>query len=181
MVEDADENKFLVPDLQGKKDYGVAMKIASLMTSFGYMRTEVHDVPLTKEEGEEQKFKSVKRRVIYFEDTGTMRGKDRTNTLRPFIIQPTLAKIRKAVAGQMVRDNEGKIVNKGGNADGAKKAPAKAPVVKKAGAKASPKPDDVTESKEATERLNRNPDTKAKVQAAERNIDNATELDSVEA
>lgn len=177
MVEDADENKFLVPDLQGKKDYGVAMKIASLMTSFGYMRTEVHDVPIPKEEGEEgdQKYKSVKRRVIYFEDTGTMRGKDRTNTLRPFIIQPTLAKIRKAVAGQMVRDNDGRIVNKGGNESAAKKTPAKRPVVKKASDKASPKEGDVAESKPAPK------DEPPVDNRGTNGKESATELDSVEA
>jgi hypothetical protein len=143
-VEDADGNEFLVPDLQGKKDYGVAMKIASLMTSFGYMQTEIHEVPVSKEDGDsnEPEFKSVKRRVIYFEDTGTKRGKDRTNKLKPFIIQPTLAAIRKAVSGEMVRNSEGRLVNRVQNDAPAKKAPAKRPAVKKVEAQASPKADD---------------------------------------
>lgn len=172
-VEDADKNEFLVPDLQGKKDYGVAMKIASLMTSFGYMRTEIHDVPIPLVEGEDkdqQKYKQVKRRVIYFEDTGTMRGKDRTNKLKPFIVSPTLAQIRKAISGEMVRNSEGRIVERSGNNGPTKKASAKRPAVKKAAAQASPKADDQVKSLPNSE-----------TEARDEVVRSATELDAVDA
>lgn len=191
MVEDADENKFLVPDLQGKKDYGVALKIASLMTSFGYMRTEIHDVEVKPEPGEddsdseeksEKKYKQVKRRVIYFEDTGTIRGKDRTNKLKPFIINPTLAQIRKAVSGEMVRNAEGRIVNSDKASGSTPKAPTKRPAVKKAAAQASPKAGNVAESKggKPIERLEQYEAEVAEEESKARK-ESATELDAVDA
>lgn len=176
-VEDADGNEFLVPDLQGKKDYGVAMKIASLMTSFGYMQTELHDIPVPKKEGDtegEPEFKSVKRRVVYFEDTGTKRGKDRTNKLKPFIVQPTLSAIRQAISGEMVRNSEGRIVKRSNDSEPARKAAAKRPAVKSGRDKASPKADDVTESVVVRE-------TPDQLEADEKAKGATNELDAVDA
>lgn len=108
-VEDADGNEFLVPELQGKKDYGISMKMVALMTSYGYMRTEIHEVPDPTPENPEQ-VKNVKVRVIYWEDTGTIRGKDRTTSLAPFTVNMTLQQMRRAIAGGSVRNDEGRIV-----------------------------------------------------------------------
>lgn len=111
MVEGPDKETFLVPDLQGKKEYGIAMKVASLMTTYGYMRVEEHEIPAPTEENPKA-FKSVRRRVIYWEDSGTIRGKDRTNKLRPFTMNNTLQQIRLAIKGDRVRNGEGFIVKK---------------------------------------------------------------------
>lgn len=108
-VEDADGNAFLVPEIQGKGDYGFSMKMVSLMTSYGYMRTELHEIPSPTDE-EPRKTKTVKRRVIYWEDTGTIRGKDRTCALAPFTINATLAQVRQAINGELKRDRSGRIV-----------------------------------------------------------------------
>ena len=137
-VEDADKNEFLVPDLQGKKEYGIAMKMAALMTSYGHMRVEIHEVPLPLAEGEEKpKYKKVKRRVIYWEDSGTIRGKDRTLSLAPYTVNATLQQIRLAIAGKMVRNKDGFVVKI--EAEKSSPAPAKkaTPPVKKAPAPAS--------------------------------------------
>lgn len=109
MVEGPDKEPFLVPDLQGKKEYGVAMKIASLMTSYGYMRIETHDVPAPTE-ADSKALKQVRRRVIYWEDTGTIRGKDRTNRLKPFTINANLQQVRLAIKGDRVRRADGFLV-----------------------------------------------------------------------
>lgn len=148
MVEDADKNNFLVPDLQGKKEFGIAMKMAALMTSYGHMRVEIHDVPLPLEEGEEKpKFKKVKRRVIYWEDSGTIRGKDRTIALAPFTINMTLQQMRRCIKGELIRNREGFIVKPEPKAT---PAPAKkaTPPVKKAAPQASPQPEKPVESKD---------------------------------
>lgn len=108
-VEDADKKSFIAPDLQGKKDYGVAMKMAALMSAYGYLRVEIHEVPAPTET-DPKAIKVVKRRVIYWEDTGTIRGKDRTNKLKPFTINMTLQQMRLAIASKMRRDGDGKIV-----------------------------------------------------------------------
>jgi hypothetical protein len=109
-VEDADHNEFLVPEISGK-DYGIAMKTVALMTCYGYLRTEIHDVPAPTEENPNNT-KPVKRRVIYWEDTGTIRGKDRTMTLAPYTVNATLQHIRLAIDGVAVRNAEGRIVKK---------------------------------------------------------------------
>lgn len=142
-VEDPDGLEFLVPDLQGKKEYGIALKMAALMTSYGYLRVENHDVPAGDAENPE-KTKTVKRRVIYWEDTGTIRGKDRTNKLRPHTVNATLQQIRLAIAGKMVRDSEGRIVKPARAND--KPVVSEAP--KKVAAQASPTPDKPVESNE---------------------------------
>lgn len=139
-VEDADGNEFLVPELQGKKDYGISMKMVALMTSYGYMRTEVHDVAAPTED-DPKAVKKVKRRVIYWEDTGTIRGKDRTVSLAPFTVNMTLQQMRRTIAGELARGADGKIVRKEGSP-----AP-----VKKAAVRTSPKPAKAVESKPTPE------------------------------
>ena len=164
-VEDADGNEFLVPELQGKKDYGVAMKMAALMTSYGYMRVEMHEVPQPLKEGEtEPTTKSVKRRVIYWEDTGTIRGKDRLNCLAPFTVNANLQQIRLAAAGKMKRAADGRIV-KLDAAPAAKAAAKKAPA--KAVVQPSPLPVESNEDKVDQE--------------VAKHVEGAQELDSVQA
>ena len=103
------------------------MKIVALMTSYGFMRVEVHDVEQPPKEGEDKPtIKKVRRRVFYWEDNGTIRGKDRTCTLTPFTINMTLQQMRLAIAGKMVRGKDGRIVRKG-TPEPAKKAAPKAP------------------------------------------------------
>jgi len=146
-VEDAEANEFLVPEMQGKKEYGISMKMASLMTSYGFMRTELHEIPDgTPAEGEEQRFKTVKRRVIYWEDTGTIRGKDRTTRLCPYTVNATLQQIRRATKGDLVRANNGMLVKPTAGMDKST-APVKATPAKKAAEQASPKDEKPVESK----------------------------------
>ena len=127
-VEDADHNEFLVPEISGK-EYGVAMKIVALMTSYGHLRVELVEVPAPTEEHPDMT-KMVKRRTIYWEDTGTIRAKDRTTRLAPFTVNAKLSQVRKAIDGTMVRNAVGKLV------DPHVSIPVKTP--KKAVAKASP-------------------------------------------
>lgn len=108
-VEDADGNEFLVPELQGKKEYGISMKMVALMTSYGYMRVEVKET-LDPTEDDPNRIKAVKRRVIYWEDTGTIRGKDRTVALAPFTVNMTLQQMRLAIAGKLKRSSDGTIL-----------------------------------------------------------------------
>jgi hypothetical protein len=111
-VEDADGNEFLVPDLQGKKDYGIALKMVALMTSYGYMRTEVIET-LAPTEDDPNNIKAVKKRVVYWEDTGSIRGKDRTCALAPFTVNLTLQAMRLAIAGKMKRNPDGTMTKVG--------------------------------------------------------------------
>jgi hypothetical protein len=122
-VEDADKIEFMVPDIQGKGDYGMAMKIVALMTCYGFMRVETHDVPAPTDENPKAT-KAVRRRVFYWEDTGTIRGKDRTCSLAPFTINMTLQQMRLAIDGKMIRNSEGKIVKKNSEVPAKKAAPA---------------------------------------------------------
>jgi hypothetical protein len=138
-VEDADSNEFLVPDVQGK-DYGVAMKMVALMTSYGYMRTEIHDVSDPTED-DPKRTKPVKRRVIYWEDTGTIRGKDRTCSLAPFTVNMTLQQMRRCIAGELIRGKDGRIGKPGSGVAKPVKAAPKKPVVQ-----ASPQPPKPVES-----------------------------------
>jgi hypothetical protein len=108
-VEDADHNEFLVPEISGK-EYGVAMKIVALMTSYGHLRVELVEVPAPTEEHPELT-KMVKRRTIYWEDTGTIRAKDRTTRLAPFTVNAKLSQVRQAIDGTMVRNSVGKLVD----------------------------------------------------------------------
>lgn len=129
-VEDADHNEFLVPEITGK-DYGVAMKIVALMTSYGHLRVELVEVPAPTEDNPELT-KLVKRRTIYWEDTGTIRAKDRTTRLAPFTVNAKLKQIRLAIDGTMSRNSVGKIVDQNAS------APVKR-VPKKISIQASPK------------------------------------------
>lgn len=142
-VEDAEANEFLVPDIQGKKEYGIAMKMAALMTSYGYLRTEIHAMPVPVAEGEEPKFKNVKRRVIYFEDTGVIRGKDRTITLAPFVVNATLQQIRRAMKGEFARSSDGSLAKRGATNNGSQMPK----TAKKGVVQASPEPVKEVESK----------------------------------
>ena len=108
-VEDADHNEFLVPEITGK-DYGVAMKIVALMTSYGHMRVELVEVPSPTPDNPDLT-KTVKRRTIYWEDTGTIRAKDRTTRLAPFTVSAKLKQIRLAIDGVLTRNSVGKIVD----------------------------------------------------------------------
>lgn len=85
---DEDGEDFLTPDIQGK-GYQMSQAIASYMTSYGFMKIRrVKD----KETG---KVKIVRR--ITWQDTGVIRGKDRTNVLAPFTEDKTLAEIGKMI------------------------------------------------------------------------------------
>lgn len=187
-VADAEKNEFLVPDLQGKKEYGVSMKMAALMTSYGYMRTEIHDVPIegeTEGEGEDkkQKYRQVKRRVIYWEDTGKIRGKDRTNALKPFTVNMTLQQMREAIAGRRVRNSEGFIVKKDQPAK-ATAPKATAPKVENVGPQASPQPADKVSSEakgEPTPENINNPDVPTNTSHQEPKGDTEVTLEAVEA
>lgn len=108
-VEDADHNEFLVPEITGK-DYGVAMKIVALMTSYGHMRVELVEIPAPTAENPDLT-KMVKRRTIYWEDTGTIRAKDRTTRLAPFTVNAKLKQVRLAIDGTLKRNPAGKIVD----------------------------------------------------------------------
>lgn len=167
-VEDADKREFMVPDLQGKGDYGFAMKMVALMTSYGFMRVEVHDIPDPTED-DPKRMKAVRRRVIYWEDTGTIRGKDRTCSLAPFTVNMTLQQMRRCIAGELKRGPDGRIVKPATVAVKAVKAAPKKPVVQ-----ASPQPTDKVESvviRETPEQL-----------AADEKAQEATkQLDTVEA
>lgn len=117
-VEDAEGEDFYVPDIQGK-EYLLSLKVASLMTSFGHMRMELKPQVI---DGEETG-KKVRVRRIYWEDTGTSRGKDRTRTLAPFTDNKNLAKIYELINGYVPAPPPAK---KAAAKAPAKKAPAKA-------------------------------------------------------
>lgn len=129
-VEDADGNEFMVPEIQGK-DYGIAMKTVSYMTCYGYMMRDVaeKEVPIDPKqpEGEKKKIK-VRQRVIFWEDNGVYRGKDRTMSLGAKMVLPPKNSLK------FIRE---KIESSGKTPDAPAEAP-KAPVKKAAPAKAQP-------------------------------------------
>ncbi|ACF05168.1 Sak4-like ssDNA annealing protein [Mycobacterium phage Predator] len=138
-VEDADGNEFMVPEIQGK-DYGISMKTVSYMTCYGYMMREVVEkerpVDPNEPDGEKKKIK-VRSRVIYFEDNGVFRGKDRTLALgAKFVLPPknALKAIREAI------ENYGKEPAKPAKAAAKKAAPAKKAPAKKAAPQGLPNP-----------------------------------------
>lgn len=98
--EDHEHEDFLCPDIQGK-GYQLSQQFASYMTSYGYM--EVVDKkfknPKAGQEGEPD---VVKRRVrqITWEDTGTIRGKDRTGRLAPVTMNKSLQDITNLIFGE---------------------------------------------------------------------------------
>lgn len=95
--QDQDKEDFLCPDIQGK-GYQLAQAFASYMTSYGYMEVveKVYANPKRDEEGQP---KTVTRNVrqITWEDTGTIRGKDRTTRLAPTTVNKTLAEVTKLI------------------------------------------------------------------------------------
>ena len=121
-VENAEGEDFYVPDIQGK-DYLLAMKVASLMTSFGHMRIVL--VPHKDGDGNETG-KKIRTRRISWQDTGASRGKDRTRTLTPHTDNLTLKQIREKIEGWVAPEPKKAV---------AKKAPAKAAPAKAAPAK----------------------------------------------
>ena len=123
-VENAEGEDFYVPDIQGK-DYLLAMKVASLMTSFGHMRIVL--VPQKDSEGKDTG-KKIRTRRISWQDTGVSRGKDRTRTLTPYTDNKTLKQIRELIEGWTPPEPK---------KTPAKKAPAKAAPAKKAATQAN--------------------------------------------
>lgn len=98
--EDADGNEFLIPDIRGK-GYGIAMKIVSLMTCYGYMKVGIRSV--VDNAGTEQENKrKIRERSIYWQDSGTIKGKDRTMALAPKTVDMTLKQIREKIEGYSV-------------------------------------------------------------------------------
>jgi hypothetical protein len=124
-VEDPDGNEFLMPMIGSNKatDYRVAMQVASHMTSYGYFKIEIVEKPAPTED-DPKKTRKVKQRVIFWEDTGAYRGKDRTTRLTPKTVLPgknALDFVAKVANGVLDRSGE-PIVAK---PVPAKKAPAK--------------------------------------------------------
>jgi hypothetical protein len=98
---DSEGDEFLVPDVQGK-GYGLAMKIAALMTSYGYLRVEVVEQEVadpTPENADNKKLIRKRQRTIYWSDTGSIKGKDRTMALAPTTTGLNLQKIRQRIQG----------------------------------------------------------------------------------
>ena len=101
---DPDGEEFLVPDIQGK-GYGLSMKIVALMTSYGYLKVEVVEKLVadpTPEDADNKKTIRTRQRTIYWTDTGSIKGKDRTQTLAPTTTGLTLQKIRQKIQGYQI-------------------------------------------------------------------------------
>jgi hypothetical protein len=101
---DSEGEEFLVPDVQGK-GYGLAMKIAALMTSYGYLKVEVVEKEQpdpTPENPENKKTIRVRQRTVYWSDTGSIKGKDRTLALAPSTTGLSLQKIRQKIQGYQI-------------------------------------------------------------------------------
>lgn len=126
-AEDPDGNEFMLPMLGSNKptDYRIAMKIAAHMTSYGHFKVEIAD----KKVAGQEKPKRIKQRVIYWEDNGIYRGKDRTTRLgTKMVLPPKMALQHVTNVALGVTDREGNPIGT------PKKAPAKkaAPKVVKA-------------------------------------------------
>lgn len=101
---DADGEEFLVPDIQGK-GYGMAMKIVALMTSYGYLKVEVVEQQVpdpTPDNPENLKTVRKRQRTVYWSDTGSIKGKDRTQTLAPSTTGLSLQKLRQKIQGYQI-------------------------------------------------------------------------------
>ena len=125
---DADGEEFLVPDIQGK-GYGLSMKIVALMTSYGYLKVEVveREVPDPTPENPEQKKVVLKRqRTVYWSDTGSIKGKDRTQALAPSTTGLSLQKIRQKIQGYEIPTAAPTPVKTAGRTAAKKALPAKA-------------------------------------------------------
>lgn len=99
--EDEEGNGFLTPDIQGK-GYQMAQTVASFMTCYGYMQAK--KIPRKDKEGKVMKNaegvtlkKTV--RIITWEDTGPIQGKDRTGVLAPITVNKTLQEISDMIQG----------------------------------------------------------------------------------
>lgn len=125
--EDEEGDDFLVPDIQGK-GYQMAMTVASYMTSYGCIKAEEKIVKrngeVVRDENGEPKKRVV--RTITWTDTGSIRGKDRTDVLAPKTVDLTLKQIHQLITGQATREDF-------------KKPPAKKVAAKKVAAR-RPKP-----------------------------------------
>lgn len=114
-------DEFVMPNIgsQKAKDYKLSTKIVSQMTSYGYMRAEIVEVPAPTPE--DPKAKALKkRRAIYWEDTEGIRAKDRTTRLGPVTYNATLQQIRRCADGVLVRNADGFIVKPGAATEVAK-------------------------------------------------------------
>lgn len=123
-AEDPDAKEFMVPMIGGNKatDFRFSMKLAALMTSFGYMRVETVNVPAPTDDKPDAT-KKVKQRVIYWEDTSFSKGKDRTIALAPKTINFTMQHMRLCIAGKI--DREGRKIEPKEEAPAKKAAPRK--------------------------------------------------------
>lgn len=94
---DQNKEEFLCPDIAGK-GYQMAQKFASFMTSYGYLQVtnQKFKNPRAHEEGQPP---TVIRKVrqITWEDTGNIRGKDRTNRLAPVTTNMSLEQITQRI------------------------------------------------------------------------------------
>jgi hypothetical protein len=120
-AEDPDGNEFLLPMFGSnkKEDYRISMKLAANMTSYGHFKVEKVDKEVVR--NGETKIVKVKQRIIYWEDTGAYRGKDRTTRLAPNTVLPqkmALQRITDIALG--IVDKEGRPIQ-----EKPKKAPAK--------------------------------------------------------
>lgn len=117
--EDQNKEDFLCPDIAGKK-YQLALTFASYMTSFGYLEVtdKTYANPRRNEDGQPETVVRTVRQITW-QDTGTIRGKDRTNRLAPVTINKTLAQLEKQIFAEPA-PKEAPV----------KKAPAKPPVTK---------------------------------------------------
>jgi AAA domain len=160
-AEDPDGNEFLLPMIGSNKpvDYRVSMLIASHMTSYGHFKVEIVDKPKdpAKPDGEKKK---VKQRVIYWEDNGIYRGKDRTTRLGTKMVLPA------RMALQYVTDVARGNIDKNG-----KPIEQKAPVKKVAAKKVAPTPVKTEMPNPAAFQANEN----------ENGVSKEVELDTVEA
>jgi hypothetical protein len=148
IAEDPDKKEFVVPAIGGNKptDFRFAMKIVSLMTSYGYMRVEEVQEPAPTEDDPERKRK-VKQRVIYWEDTSFSKGKDRTVSLTPKTINFNMQKMALCIEGRI--GNDGKPKGTGSQPAVKKAAPAAkkvAPPAQKPADRPSPEPPKAVES-----------------------------------
>lgn len=95
--EDPMGDDFLTPDIQGK-GYQMSQWFASTMTSYGYL--EVIEKQYRNPKGGDPIVRKVRR--ITWEDTGVIRGKDRSTRLAPFTENKTLKDVHQIINGTYV-------------------------------------------------------------------------------
>lgn len=101
---DEEGEEFLTPDIQGK-GYQMSQAICSYMTSYGYMQAKQVKVRNPKEGEPETKII----RVITWQDTGVVRGKDRTNVLTPMTRNKNLQQVLNMIFPELTTDEEGSV------------------------------------------------------------------------